>query len=105
HHAVDISDRQSEPGTLQQAAEIAQVGKWRNARRDPALAFGLRRREGLPEFGERVAADHRRQQEPVGLQRASYLRQHSGQVVGELKAERRKREIEALRRKWQGLLR
>jgi hypothetical protein len=42
----------------------------------------------LPQLGQRIAADHRRQQQPVGLQRAADLRQHAGQIVDELKRER-----------------
>ena len=51
----------------------------------------------MPQFGQRIAADHRRQQQPVGLQRAADLRQHARQIVDELKGERGNREIERFR--------
>jgi hypothetical protein len=41
HHAVDIGDRQRETSALQQRADIAQIGKRRDAGRDPAFAFGF----------------------------------------------------------------
>ena len=82
---------------LQQRADIAQIGKRRDARRHPAFAFGFRRRKGLPQLGQRIAADHRRQQQPVGFQRAADLRQHAGQIVDELKGERGDDEVERFR--------
>ena len=59
--------------------------------------------EGLPQFGQRIAADHRRQQQPVGLERAPDLRQHAGQIVDELKGQRGDREVERFRRQRQRL--
>ena len=97
HDAVDIGDRQREAGALQQRADVAQIGKRRDAGRNPAFAFGFRRGKGLPQFGQRVAADHRRQQQPVRLQRAADLRQHAGQIVDELQGERGDNEIERFR--------
>ena len=97
HDAIDVGDRQCEARALQQRADIAQIGKWRDAGRNPAFAFGFRRRKGLPQFGQRLAADHRRQQQPVGLQRAADLRQHAGQIVDELKGQRGNHEIERFR--------
>jgi hypothetical protein len=55
----------------------------------------------LPEFAQRIAADHRRQQQPVGPQRAADLREHAGQVVDELKGERGNHEVERCRRQRQ----
>ena len=97
HDAIDVGDRQRKARALQQRADIAQIGKRRDARRHAALAFGFRRRKGLPELGQRIAADHRRQQQPVRLQRAADLRQHAGQIVDELKGERGDGEIERFR--------
>ena len=96
HDAIDVGDRQRKACALQQRADIAQIGKRRDARRYPALAFGFRRGKGLPELRQRIAADHRRQQQPVGLQRAADLRQHAGQIVDELERERGDGEIERL---------
>ena len=98
HDAIDIGDRQRKAGALQQRADIAQIGERRDARRHPAFAFGFGRGKGLPQFGQRIAADHRRQQQPVRLQRAADLRQHAGQIVDELEGERGDREIERFRR-------
>ena len=97
HDAIDVGDRQREAGALQQRADVAQIGERRDARRHPAFAFGFGRGERLPQLGQRIAADHRRQQQPVGLQRAADLRQHAGQIVDELKGERRDDEIERFR--------
>ena len=97
HDAIDVGDRQRKPGALQQRADIAQIRERRDARRYPALAFGFRRGKGLPQLGQRIAADHRRQQQPVRLQRAADLRQHAGQIVDELERERRDGEIERFR--------
>jgi hypothetical protein len=52
----------------------------------------------LPEFGQRIAAEHRSEQEPVRLQRAADLREHAGQIVDELEGQRGDHEIERLRR-------
>ena len=92
-----VGDRQREARALQQRADVAQIGERRHARRHPAFAFGFRRREGLPQLGQRIAADHRRQQQPVGLQRAADLRQRAWEIVDELKRERGNDEVERLR--------
>ena len=63
----------------------------------PPSQFGFRRGKGLPQLGQRIAADHRRQQQPVGFQRTADLRQHAGQIVDELKCERGDGEIERFR--------
>ena len=86
HDAIDVGDRQRKARALQQRADIAQIGERRDARRNAAFAFGFRRGKGLPQFGQRIAADHRRQQQAVGLQRAADLREHAGQIVDELQA-------------------
>ena len=54
---VDIGDRQREARTLQQRAEIAQIGERRDARRNAAFDFAFRRGEGLPQLGQRLAAE------------------------------------------------
>ena len=97
HDAIDVGDRQRKARALQQRADIAQIGKRRDPRRHSAFAFGFRRRKGLPQLGQRIAADHRRQQQPVGPQRAADLREHAGQIVDELKGERGDDEIERFR--------
>ena len=101
HDAVDVGDRQGKPDALQQRADIAQIGKRRHPRRHAAFAFGFRRRKGLPQLGQRIAADHRRQQQPVRLQRAADLRQHARQVVDELQRQRGDREVERIGRQRQ----
>ncbi len=88
---------------LQQRTDIAQIGKRRDAGRDPAFAFGFRCRKGLPQFGQCLAADHRRQQQPIGFQRAADLRQHAGQIVDELKDESGNDEVERFRLAWERL--
>ena len=97
HDAVDVGDRQRKTCALQQRADIAQVGERRHARRHSALKLGFRRRKRLPQFGQRIAADHRRQQQPIRLQRAADLRQHAGQVVDELQGQRGDCEVDGRR--------
>ena len=58
----------------------------------------------MPQLGQRIAADHRRQQQPVGFQRPANLRQHAGQIVDELKGEPGDDEIERLRLERQSFL-
>ena len=58
--AVDIGDRQRKARALQQRAEIAQIGKRRDPRRNPALDLRLGRRKRLAQLGERLAAEQRR---------------------------------------------
>jgi len=57
----------------------------------------------LPQFRQRIAADHRRQQQPIRPQCATNLRQHAGQIVDELKRERGDDEIERCRLEWERL--
>ncbi len=97
HDAIDIGDRQREPRALQQPADVAQIGKRRDARRHPAFAFGLGGRKRLPQLGQRIAADHRREQQPVGPERAADLREHTGQIIHKLKGERGDDEVERFR--------
>ena len=92
--AVDVGDRQREARALQQRAEIAQIGERRDARRDAALDLGLGRGERLAQLGQAFAADHRRQEQPVRLERAADLDQRARQVVDELQRQRRHHEIE-----------
>jgi len=48
HDAIDIGDRQREARALQQRAHVAQIGKRRDARRDPTpFAFGFRGRRKI----------------------------------------------------------
>ena len=96
HDAVDVGDRQRKARALQQRADVAQIGKRRHARRHPAFAFGFGRGKGLPQLGQRIAADHRRQQQPVRPQRAADLCEHAGQVVDELQAQARRRRGRAI---------
>ncbi len=97
HERIDIGDRQRKTRALQQAADIAEIGERRDARRDPAFAFGLRRGEGLTQLRQRVAADHRRQQQAIGPECAADLREHAGQIVDKLQRQRGDHEIEAFR--------
>ena len=91
---VDIGDRQRKARALQQRAQLAQIGERRNPRRDAALDLGLGLREGLAQLGQRVAAEQRRQEQAVRLERAADLHQRARQVVDELQRQRRDDEIE-----------
>ena len=96
---VDIGHRQREARALQQRAHVAQVGERRNARRDAVLDLGFGGREGLAQFGQRVAADERREQQAVGLQRAANLDKRAGEIVDELQATARTRRDRAMHRR------
>src|SRR6185437_15250372 len=61
--------------------------------------------EGLPQFGQRITADHCRQQEAVRFQRAADLRQHPRQVIDELKCQSGDHKVERLRLERQDFLR
>ena len=91
---VDVDHRQRKAGALQQRAEFAHIGKRRNARRDAAFDLALGLREGLAQFGQRVAAEQRGEQQAVGLERAADLDERAGQIVDELQRQRRDDEIE-----------
>ena len=91
---VHVGDRQRKARALQQRAEIAQVGERRDARRHAAFDFGLGLRERLTQFGQAVAADHRGEEQAVGLERAANLDQRARQIVDELQGQRRHHEIE-----------
>ena len=98
HDAIDVGDRQRKAGTLQQRADIAEIRKRCDARRHAAFTFGLGLRKRLSQFGERIAADHRRQQQPIRPQRTPDLGERTRQIVDELKGERGDRKIERFRR-------
>ena len=100
-HAIDVGDRKREAGALQQRAEIAQVRERQHARRQPALELDLRRSKGLPQFGQRVAAEQRGEKQAIRPQRAADLRQHARQIIGKVQRKRREHEVERLRRKLQ----
>jgi ComF family protein len=93
---VGVHDRQGEAGALQQAADRAHVGEWRHPRRGAARDFALRDRQRLPEFGQRVAAGQRGDQQPVRPQRLPQLDQRARQVVDEMQRVQRDHEVEAL---------
>ena len=92
--AVDVGHRQREARALQQRAHVAHVGEGNDARRDPALDLGLGGGKGLAQLGERIAAGERRQQQPVGRQRAADLDQRAGKVVHELQRQRGHHQVE-----------
>ena len=91
---VDVGDRQREARALQQRAEIAQIGKRRDARRHAALDLGLGFGECGPQLGETFAADHGCKEQPVRLERAADLDERARQIVDELQGERGDDEIE-----------
>ena len=97
HDAIDVGDRQRKARALQQRADIAQIGKRRDARRHPALAFGFRRGKGLPSSVSVSPPIIAASNSPSGLQRAADLRQHARQIVDELERERGDDEIERFR--------
>ena len=51
----------------------------------------------MSELGQRIAADHRRQQQSVGSERAADLRKHARQIVDELKGKRGNGKVERFR--------
>ena len=100
---IDVDDRQREAGPLQQPAERARVGERRDPRRDAArnLAFGDR--QALAQFGQRVAAGERRDEQSVGTQGAADLDHRAGEVVDLVQRQQRDDEIGALDRQRQAL--
>ena len=102
--AIDVGHRQRKAGALQQSAELAQIGEWRDARRSAAFDFALGRGKGLPQLGERLAAEQSGEKQSVGLQRTADLHQHARQIVDELQRQRRDDEIERRIAKRQCLL-
>ena len=100
---VAIDHRQRKSGALQQRAELAHIGERRHAWRDAAFDLALGLREGFAQFGEAVAADQRRQQQTVRLERAADLDQRAGQVVDKLQRQRRDDQIERAIGERQGL--
>src|SRR5262245_23015169 len=91
---VAVGDRQRKSRPLQQRAQLAYVGKGSDPRRDPLLDLGFGGGEGLPQLAQGVAADQRREQQAVRLERAADLDERPWQVVDELERERRHHEIE-----------
>ena len=63
-------------------------------RRNSAFHFGFSGREGLAQFGQRVAAEHRSQKEAVRFERAADLDEGAGQIVDELQCEGRDDQIQ-----------
>ena len=84
---------------------VAQIRERRDPRRHPAFELRFRRGKALAKFVKRIAADHRRQQQPVRLQRAADLREDAGQIIDELQRERGYDEIERFLLKRQNFLR
>ena len=60
------------------------------------LELGLGRGERLAQLGQAVAADERREKQPVGFERAAHLHERAGQIVDELQRQRRDHEVERI---------
>ena len=100
---VEVDHRQGEARPLHERAQRAHVDEGRDARRRAAENLALGDRKTLPELGQRVAADQRRDEEAVGLQRAADLDERPGQIVDGLQREQRHGEVEAAVRRRQAL--
>ena len=94
-----IGHRQGELGPLQQGAEVAHVGERRDARAGAAFDLFLGDQQRRPELRERSSAQHRGQQQAVGLQGAADLQQGTRQVVDEVQRESGHDQIERLIRR------
>ena len=70
---------------------------------DAAFDLALGGGESLAQFGEAVAADQRRQQQAVGLERAADLDQRARQIIHKLQRQRRHHQIERAIGERQGL--
>ena len=76
----------AKPARCNRRPSIAQVDERRDPRRHTALDFGFGGREGLPQFGQRVATEQSGKQQAIGLERAPHLDERAGQIVDELHA-------------------
>ena len=93
HRAIEIDDRQRQTSALREPAKRAYVDEGRDPGRRAAedLAFGDC--QALAQLGQRLAPDHRRDQEAVALQRTPDLHQRARQIVDRLQREQRDSEI------------
>ncbi len=103
-HTIDVGHRQRKARALQQSAELAQIGERRDPRRHAAFHFAFGGGEGLPQLGQRLAAEERREKQSVGFERAANLHENARQIVDELQRQRRDDEIERRVAKRQRLL-
>ena len=92
--SVAVDHRQREAGPLQQGAQRLNVGEGRDMRAGAAFLAGLCLQERLAELEQSVAAQHRREQQAVGLEGAPDLNQDARQIVHPMQAERADDEIE-----------
>ena len=79
---------------MQKRAELAHIGERRDARRRAALDLAFSRGKCLAQFAEAGAADQRRQQQTVGLERAADLDQRAGQIIYKLQRQAGDNQIE-----------
>jgi len=99
-----VDHRQREAGALQKRAGIGDPGKRRDVGGGAALLGEVGGEKRLAELGQGVAAQHRREQEPIGFEHAVDLEKRARKVVGGMKQQRRKNEIEPVAGKGQELL-
>ena len=96
-HGLDIGDRQRETGTLQQGAGIADIGERGDAWAGAAKKLGFGSDQAFAKLGERAAAGHRAEKQPVGPQRTPDLDQRAWNVVGLMQRQQRHGEVDAFR--------
>ncbi len=80
------------------AAGVADIGEGRDARARARDRVDLRLQQAFAQFPQGLAAPHRRQQQPVGLQDLAELRERAGQIVDPVQGQGRDHEVEAARR-------
>ena len=73
-------------------------------RRSAAFDFAFGRSEGLPQFGQRLAAEQRSEKQTIRLERAANLQKHAGQIVDELQCQGGHDEVDRAIAEWQRLL-
>ena len=70
------------PARCKQRGGIGELDRGRHARADPALLGELRLEQRGAQLDERIAAEHRGQQQPVRLQRPAQLNERARQIGG-----------------------
>ncbi len=93
---VEIGHRQGEAGSLQQAAEIADIGKGGNARPSAAAQFGFGFHPGAAQSGKARSRQQHREQQTVGPQGAVQAGKAIGNVVDAFKPQRPDDAVDAL---------
>jgi hypothetical protein len=84
---LDVDERHRQPGALQQRPGIAQVDERRDPKSGTALELEFGAHQRLTQLVQCRATGHRRQKQPVALQRVTHLRQRTGQIVDPVQTE------------------